>query len=535
MGAAQPDEKKPTVFVRESTGLVKNVSFIDSIALNFSNMSVGPLLTTIAGSSAATLLFANVAGLNLVVASMIAFGLSIPQIVIYTMMSRRYPRAGGDYVWLSRNFGGFAGSTLSFWGYTMETLAFIALVVILLDYSIGGVGAEMGFAYGFPTASWTVLFGAGFWQFVVGGLAFTIVIALNILKPKAGYKFVTVLAVFGAVTLVIAIAVLLVGGHSALVNYANGTGPYAGANNIALNGTSSYTAVSSTYQSSGMPFDLNFGNMLYIMPVMFAFVYPWLNAGPAVASEMKGSRALKWNVPVSAIITFVFATSTFAVLYYVGGLPYINGLFHDYAYQSTIGPNFFSMAMGIANNPWVAWVIGLGWVALQFAVIAYAVIIFSRYMLAQSLDRFLPSRLSYVSPRFGSPMVAMLIDWVITIALVGVTAYYYGTIFGIFGAIIASMVYFMFVGLAAVVHAVRKESGLSKGLLSLAGFLNVLVFGYVAYLFLANPGFTGLNNVTYAYSIGTLVAGALIYLTSSWYHKKRGMDISINYKELPPE
>ncbi|MDG6957799.1 MAG: hypothetical protein JRN55_03440, partial [Nitrososphaerota archaeon] len=111
MGDSQTDEKKPTVFVRESTGLVRNVSFLDSIALNFSNMSVGPLLTTIAGSSAATLLFVNVAGLNLVVASMIAFGLSIPQIVVYTMMSRRYPRAGGDYVWLSRNFGGFAGST----------------------------------------------------------------------------------------------------------------------------------------------------------------------------------------------------------------------------------------------------------------------------------------------------------------------------------------------------------------------------------------------------------------------------------------
>ena len=59
-----------------------------------------------------------------------------------------------------------------------------------------------------------------------------------------------------------------------------------------------------------------------------------------------------------------------------------------------MGPNFFSIAMGVANNPWVAWIIGLGWVALQFAVIAYAVIVFSRYLLAQSLDRFLPAKLS---------------------------------------------------------------------------------------------------------------------------------------------
>ena len=535
MGDTQPEERKgPTVFVRESTGLVKNVSFLDSIALNFSNMSVGPLLTTLAGSSVATFVLVDVSGLNLVVASAIAFLLSIPQIIVYTMMSRRFPRAGGDYVWLSRTFGGFSGSTLSFWGYTMETLAFIALVAILLDYSIAGVGAEMGFAYGFATTTWVALFNPGFWQFAVAGVAFSAVIALNMLRPKAGYRFVTVLAVFGAISLVVAMAVLLGGGSSALTNYANGTGPYAGANNIALNGTDSYNLVAATYVPSGGTFG-NLGNMIYIMPVMFAFIYPWLNAGPAVASEMKGRKAIKWNVPASAVITFIFATSTFAVLYAVGGVPYINGLFHDYAYQLQIGPNFFSLAMGIANNQWVAWFIGIGWIALQFAVIAYAVIIFSRYLLAQSFDRFLPSRLSYVSSRFGSPLVAHAIDWVITMALIGVTAYYFGSISGIFGAIIASMIYFMFVGLAAVVHAIRKEAGASKAILAVAGFLNIVVFGFVSYQFLSNPGFTGLNDVTYFYSIVTLVAGALIYLASSRYHKSKGMDISLNYKELPPE
>ncbi|MDG7007643.1 MAG: APC family permease [Nitrososphaerota archaeon] len=536
MGDTQPDEHKPqTVFVRESTGLVKSVSFLDSITLNFSNMSVGPLLTTIAGSTVATMVLVNVSGLNLVMASVIAFLLSIPQIAVYTMMSRRFPRAGGDYIWLSRTFGGFAGSTLSFWGYVMETLAFIALVVILLDYAIGGVGATMGFNYGFPTTSWVDLFNPGFWQFAVGAVAFSLVILLNVLKPKAGYKFVTVLAVFGAFTLIVGMAVLLGGGSAGLQNYTNCAGAYAGGTNcLGLNGTSSYSTVAATYQPSGMPFDLNWGNIIYIMPVMFAFIYPWLNAAPAVASEIKGKTALKWNVPISAVLSFAFLTSTFAVLYAVGGVPFINGVFHDLAYQS-IGVNFFSLAMGVSNNAWVAWIIGLGWIALQFAVIAYATIVFSRYMLAQSMDRFLPSKLAYVSPRFGSPMVAYALDWVITIILVAITAYYFGSIAGIFGAIIAAMIYFMFVGLAAVVHAARKETGASKAVLMLAGVLNILVFGFVAYQFLANPGFTGLNELTAVYSIGTLVVGALIYLVSRWYHMKRGMNIDLNYRELPPE
>jgi len=68
MADTKPAEQKaPTVFVRESTGLVKNVSFIDSISLNLSNMSIGPLLTSIAGSTTATLFIVpSVTGLNLV-------------------------------------------------------------------------------------------------------------------------------------------------------------------------------------------------------------------------------------------------------------------------------------------------------------------------------------------------------------------------------------------------------------------------------------------------------------------------------------
>ena len=37
-------EEKAKVFMRDSTGLVKNVSFIDTIGLNISNMSIGGAL-----------------------------------------------------------------------------------------------------------------------------------------------------------------------------------------------------------------------------------------------------------------------------------------------------------------------------------------------------------------------------------------------------------------------------------------------------------------------------------------------------------
>ncbi|PSN82734.1 hypothetical protein B9Q01_07200, partial [Candidatus Marsarchaeota G1 archaeon OSP_D] len=83
--------EKPMLFVRESTGLVKNVSLLDAIAINVSYMSVGAALALV-GFSVSSL--PTVYGLNLVMGSIIAFALIVPQIVVYTMMSRRILRTG---------------------------------------------------------------------------------------------------------------------------------------------------------------------------------------------------------------------------------------------------------------------------------------------------------------------------------------------------------------------------------------------------------------------------------------------------------
>jgi amino acid transporter len=523
--------RKMTSFARESTGLVKNVSLIDSLSLNLSNMSIGPLLTTIAGSTSATLFIVpTITGLNLVAASIIAFLLSIPQIIVYTMMSRRYPRTGGDYIWVSRAFGGFIGSTLSFFGYTMETLAFLALVAVLVDFAAGSVGVTMALSYNMPTLSWGNLFSNATWQFIVGAVPFAAVILLNIWKPKAGYRLVTVMTLFGLFALVLAMVVLLVAGQSGVKGFIDAVGPTlpnGGAN-------STYSALVRSYTPSGMPFDVNFANVIYIMPVMFAFVYPWLNAAPAVGSELKGKRTTNWNVPISAILAFTFLTLALGVLYGVAGMPFVNEAFHSPAWTFA-GLNFFTLAMSVAGNAYVAWIIGIGLIVMQFGTIAYGVIVFSRYLLAQSFDRFLPARLSYVSPRYASPVIAHIVDLVIAVGLIGLATYFYGSFSALFSAILASMIYFVFIGLAAAKQAFTKEHGGSQVLLGIAGIADAIVFGFIAYQYLTSPTFAFFNALNETYLIGTLIGGAVIYLVSHQYHKSKGIDISLNYKEIPPE
>jgi glutamate:GABA antiporter len=530
-GPEKPVAAAPQVFVRQSTGLVKNVSFFDSIAMNMSNMSVGALLGVIGIGAMLPMVIVggqSVDGVNLVLLSVISFVLSVPQIVIYTIMSRRYPRSGGDYVYVSRNLGGAAGSILSFMGYTMETTAYLALIVLSTVFAIGTIGlffdptnaTYLGLAV--PTGSGGPALPGQ--QFLVGVAIFAVLIAINILKPKAGFKLVSILTVFGFFAIILAVAELLSAGHAGVVNYINSLGAQG-------------VTYDSVAASGGSTF-FSWGPTLFLLPLMAAFVYPWLNASPAVAAEIRGKSALKWNVPISAVTVFVFLTGSLAVMYYVAGQAFTNGAYSDPTLVFDYGFNFWTLAMGVSGNQIVAAIIGLGWVLANLSVLAYGIIVISRYLLAQSFDRFLPSRISGVSSRFGSPVVAHLVDLILTLGLVGFAAYYYvqvGITNPLFGAILASMVYFIFVGLSAALHGVRKEKGGTRGALVLAGILNIFVFGYLSYEFLAYPDVWGLNSLTGFFIGGSIVAGILLYFGSKWYNKKRGIDISLAYKELPPE
>jgi amino acid transporter len=539
---SQPQEAEktqPKVFVRESTGLVKSASLLDTVALNISNMSIGALLGVMGLYG---YLMGPISGLDFVLTSIVAFILSFPQIVIYTLMSRRFPRTGGDYVWISRTLGGFWGSTLSFMGYTMETGAYLALIALSAVFAIGAVGYFQSTFSNNTFLGLSVPVDAGgvaINQFVVGAVLFALLIVINILKPKFGFKLVSILTIFGVFTLLVAIGTLLSGGHAAVVNYVNSSGmtvsPYvpSGISDIApVNTSLTYTTVANAY----VPSSNWLSPALFLLPLIFAFAYPWLNAAPAVASEIKGKTALKWNVPISAALAFIFLTSSLATLYYVGGVPFINEAFKSWSISVFYTFNFWTLAMGVAGlgSP-LATLIGLGWIVWNVGVLAYGIIVLSRYLLAQSFDRFLPSKVSDVSSRFGSPVVALVIDLVLTVILIGLAAFYYGTLSALFGAILAAMIYFMFVGASTAVYALKKETGGARVILSVAGVLNIFIFGFLSYEFIANPTVWGLQPLTYGYIVFSFILGAAIYLGSKAYHKSRGVDISIAYKELPPE
>ena len=64
------------------------------------------------------------------------------------------------------------------------------------------------------------------------------------------------------------------------------------------------------------------------------------------------------------------------------------------------------------------------------------------------------------------PTVAFLINLVGTVVLIGLALFFYGTLTALYGAVVASMIYFLFIGIAAVIYALKNEKGRSKAILA---------------------------------------------------------------------
>jgi len=516
---------QPSAFVRKASGLRRDVSLLDVVSLNLSNMSGGAALGTIGFT---TVLLTSMSGVNLVYGSILAWLLTIPEVVVYTMMTTRVSRTGGDYVWVSRVYGGAFGGPLSFMGYTIETMAYMALIALAAVVAIGSVGVSLGAtSCGISTCLGLALpgnipganLGA---QFVIAGLVFVVLIVANMFKPKLGFKIV-------AVAVLVAIIATFVGIFSLLAAGQSGVQGYMSFLNSTLGAKETYASVAASY--TGPTFD--FGATIFMLPFFAIFVYPWLNAGPAVASEIKGKSALKYNVAISSVVSLIIVTTAFGAMYYAGGFAFINGALSNADLVYNWSFNFWTLAMGV-SSPAVATFIGLGWILWNVAIIAYAIIVLSRYLFAQSFDRFLPEKISYISPKYNSPAVAFTINLVGTLLLIALASFFYGTLVALYGAVIASMIYFFFIGIAALLYALKNEKGTSKGILATAGLLMAIVFGYITYQFLAYASIWGGTTLGYAWAFGSFIVGVIIYFVSKSYYGKRGIDITLAYKELPP-
>jgi len=495
------------LFVRGSTGLVREAGFVDAVSVNVANMSVGAALGTVGFTLAA---LPTVSGVNLIAASIIAFTLSIPQIITYTTLTRHIPRTGGDYVWVSRLLGPrltwlVVGLVV---GFIIESLAYYALIAIAGVEQLETMLSTLGISVNFTSLE----------VIGIGILYFAIVVLVNIMGTKYGIRLMTVLTIASIVTLLLALVVLYVVPKSVVISRVSSLLPSG----------VTYSKVASQY--TGPYFAL--GPTIMMLPFFAIYIYPWLQAAPAIASEIKTKRAINWNLPTSAVLSMIMVTLGFAAMYYSMGFKFSTmAMTNGYI-------NFWSAAMVASGNAALAWIIGVGSVLWYLAVLAYGAIVIVRYLFALSFDRLLPEFFSYVSPRLRSPVYAHLFDLAITAILIAAAEALYNTFSSLYGAVVEALIYFALVGAAAAIAAILNRIKLSKGVrvtLAVASILMVGVMGYISYQFLEYPSIWGGNWLAYGVEIAAVLVGVAIYFVAKHINSRKGLDISLIFMEIPPE
>jgi len=130
---------KRNIFIRESSGLLKQVNLLDAVMLNIGNMSVGVTLF-----ESISPYINNYPGGVLWIASLIGLAFAFPQLFVYTFMTRKISRTGGgDYVWISRSLNGGIGSTMAI-ALMLESVAYFALIAFFSASSINAVLYTIG-------------------------------------------------------------------------------------------------------------------------------------------------------------------------------------------------------------------------------------------------------------------------------------------------------------------------------------------------------------------------------------------------------
>jgi len=170
----------------------------------------------------------------------------------------------------------------------------------------------------------------------------------------------------------------------------------------------------------------------------------------------------------------------------------------------------------------------------------------TRYMLAWSVDRTVPSKLGEVNDRFHTPIHAIVLATLTgEAALILLTT---NANASLLGALLAQILAFIVVSAAGVAFPYRLrdiwEAGGARRILgvpavALAGAGGVIALTGLLGLFLFNDSinatFAATRALSLKFMIGVVAVGTLWYLGAVLYHRNRGVSLSLAYKSIPPE
>jgi amino acid transporter len=463
------------------------------------------------------------------------------QAVTYAALIAVMPRAGGDYVWMSRILGGGIGFVLAVTGWwfilwhwvpiyadILVKEVFVPLAAIL---GLDGAVAFFGQPAGVFTAS------------VIVALMASALISLGMRSYARVQKFCFY---GGIVGLAIMLVILLVSSRSDFVSAFNAEASQV----LGAGGNAYQQTIQAGEAAGGVPTDSAVYPTLLLIPFL-AFFNLFSNWGATLYGEVRGASDFRKNI--YAMAGALIVTSVVAVIML---LLFAKTFGWDFYYASNAA--FFAGEGAISVWPYPALLVSflLGNPILQVLLIALMSLWFfgwvgtvfmssTRVVFATAFDRVLPEAVAKTT-RGGVPYVALLL---MLIPSIPISYFYaYGENFATWtlnATLVIALTFFGSTVAAAILpwrkpeiynaSPIARYNILGIPLITIAASAFGIFLAFCLYQWITNDVY-GINDTSSFIYLSTMyVAAIIIYVVSRIVRRAQGMDLKMVYDEIPEE
>jgi amino acid transporter len=553
MSKASSASSQGEMFLRNATGLRREVSVLDAFIMNTfgMNIAVGAVFLFLQAPAyfpQGNMLVAVITGTLLM-----AFTL----LWVYSTFAAAMPRSGGDYVYVSRTLHPFLGWLLG-WSQGMWLIffwigfnAWFALT-FALPVAFSTIGAATGQSGWINLsnnllASFPILGITTQWWVIFIGLLINIGFAvLLILGGQSFWRWQKLFFLIAGGSIILAFLLLVFGGghiESAWNSFA-----------LQHKGLTFNQVIPAAVKNGYvLPGGFSLSQTLLMLPWVF-FVVGYAQGSAQIGGEVKRASRSQYLAMVGGVlingavlVLLVIAFSQAVGINWIGSVGYLSinnaSLLN---LPGNLSPSFNFIVSLLTGNVLVPLIIGIGFIFWALMGTPLSELQATRYMLAWAVDRMIPAPLGDVSERFHSPVKAIIFCTVTgTLALIALVTVPQASLLG---ALLAQIAAFILVSIAGIAFPYRlrhiwESAGGHKlfGIpsVTLAGIGGVIVLGSLMLIFIFNSTIKSTFSVTaqlsLSFMIGVIVVGIIWYVATYFLNRVRGVDIGLAYREIPPE
>ena len=544
IAARRPDGSAPAdrgLFTRQASGLVRELGVPAAVGISLASVAVvntfinfNAGLTDFSKSDMYLPLFAGA-------------GIWLVAMFAYRHLLEAIPRAGGEYVFLSRIVSPVAGS-----------MAGIGIAVVFTYV----LAANAHFAATFTPFMLTAL-GSAFSSASIANAANDVGTNLAVVLISIGVMVIVALAsLFSLKRLAQVILALIMVQLLAFVVLALLLADHSHADFMAAfarftHHPGAYQALVSLGKSNGLVYGTAFAAMIGIIPFM-VLNYNGVLYSYYVGGELRRpGRTYLYASAISIGVLVVVWVGVWALLRHTAGLHFMQaqanlgaGSPTAYAKITSLSSQAGGLGYGLvlSGDPISKILFGVAVPVAEIAVNLAFVAVTTRVLFALAFDRLLPVSVAKVNERNHAPMVAIAIVVVVGIGFCILTTYA-----NLSNIVALESLFFALILLAGGVAATflahrRPDLVLRPGETDVARWLGIPRITWVGLLTTALALFTIIEVIIHSnvygkfntQSVTTLVvvlgAGPVIYLIASTLRRRRNqLDLTMAMRELPPE